>query len=196
MSAATERRLQPVYIEVSAEVRYWEDANVNGVNDDDGTLIPGRSGDRWCAVIGLEDGAVMDWPAGTTADICYKICDQGEYWLLDAERRRIAKWGGHYVPDDTLCGGKGYGDYIEIMIGADGHVECWRQPDIEWADSEDDQACWFRLPPEPLSAADQELIARARGIVAADDLGGAGNDEIITMLQVLLRVADAAGSAP
>lgn len=33
------------YIQVSAQVRYWEDASVNGVFDDDGTLIPLRTGD-------------------------------------------------------------------------------------------------------------------------------------------------------
>ena len=55
------------YIEVSAEVRYWEDATVNGTEDSAGSLIPLRSGDLWRPVIRLSDGMVMDWPAGVEA---------------------------------------------------------------------------------------------------------------------------------
>jgi hypothetical protein len=122
---------KPIYIEVSAKVRYWEDAAVNGLDDEDGSLIPLRTGDLWQPVIRLADGVVMDWPAGTVADIHYKVCDQGQYWLQDADRKRVARWAGWYVPSDALCpGGEGWGDYIIMMIGADGVVEKWR-PDIE-----------------------------------------------------------------
>ena len=82
-----------VYLEVEAEVRYWEDATVNGQEDADGTLIPFKFGTLWTPVIRLSDGKVMSWPEGTTADIHYKVCDAGEYWLAD-EDGRIAKWGG------------------------------------------------------------------------------------------------------
>lgn len=40
--------IQATYIEVSAEVRYWEDTKINGVQDENGTLAPFRSGDLWC----------------------------------------------------------------------------------------------------------------------------------------------------
>ena len=33
-----------VYLEVEAEVRYWEDATVNGQEDEAGTLIPFKFG--------------------------------------------------------------------------------------------------------------------------------------------------------
>lgn len=97
------------FLEVQAGVRYWEDATVNGEEDEDGSRIPCRRGDCWCPVIRLADGVVLDWPTGTVADVHYKVCDAGEYRLLDADRNRVAARDG-YVPD-LLCPRKpGYGD--------------------------------------------------------------------------------------
>ena len=93
---------QPVYIEVNAGVRYWEDATINGKEDTDGALTPFRKGNDWCPVIRLHDGMVIDWPIGTTADVHFKVCDDGEYWLLDEACQRIGKWAGYYVPDAFL----------------------------------------------------------------------------------------------
>lgn len=138
--------IQATYIEVSAEVRYWEGAKINGQEDSEGDLVPFRRGDLWCPVIRLEDGMVTDWPAGIVADIHYKVCDAGEYWLLDEGRLRVAKWAGYYVPDDFLCPNEnGYGDYIILKVGADGLIKGWSKPDIEWGNREDDQAAWKRL---------------------------------------------------
>ena len=124
--------MQATYIEVRAEVRYWEDATVNGAEDTNGTLIPARVNESWRPVIRLADGLVMDWPQGTTADIHYKVCDAGEYWLQNDDRKRVAKWAGFYVPEDFLChGDSGYGDYIIFKVGADGQIEGWKQPAIE-----------------------------------------------------------------
>lgn len=141
--------MQATYIEVSAEVRYWEDAAVNGTDDAAGTLMPMRKGDTWAPVIRLADGAVIDWPQGTAADVHYKVCDAGEYWLLDDERRRVAKWAGFYVPNDFLChGDEGYGDYIIFKIGPDGMIAGWQQPAIEVVCDcdEDAQHGWRKLP--------------------------------------------------
>lgn len=134
---------QAEYIEVSAGVRYWEDATVNGVRDENGTLVPFRSGDLWCPVIRLADGVVMDWPEGMQASIHYKVCDAGEYWLQDGERKRVAKWGGYYVPGEFLChGDNGYGDYIIFNVGPDGRIAKWRRPAIEEAEGDEDQDGW------------------------------------------------------
>ncbi len=138
-----------IYIEVSARVRYWEDASVNDVEDVNGTLVPARTGDVWAPTIRLTDGAVMGWPQGTTADIHYKVCDEGEYWLLDDERRRLAKWAGFYVPDDFLChGDDGSGDYIIFKVDANGLIEQWQPPTIKFNHSEDtgNQQGWNTLP--------------------------------------------------
>lgn len=124
------------HIDVEAEVRYWEDARVNGIEDEDGTLIPGRCGVLWKARIDLEMGRVQGWPQGTSADIHYKVCDAGEYWLSDSGGARIAKWKGHYVPNRFLChGDSGFGDYIIMKVGEDGTIRGYRQPfvdDDEW----------------------------------------------------------------
>jgi hypothetical protein len=140
--------MQATYIEVSAEVRYWEDAEVNGVEDNGGTLIPFRTRDCWTPVIRLSDGQVTGWPQGTTADIHYKVCDAGEYWLLNDKRERVAKWAGFYVPGDFLChGDEGYGDYIILKIGADGRIAGWRVPEVTTVCEcdEDEQTGWRAL---------------------------------------------------
>lgn len=129
MSAALE---QATHIEVEAAVRYWEDATVNGVEDSNGSRIPGRSGEVWHARIQLLDGIVEEWPAGTEADIHYKVCDQGEYWLADAAGCRIAKWRGYHVPNAFLChGDEGFGDYIIMSIAGGGGIEGYVMPLIE-----------------------------------------------------------------
>lgn len=120
------------HIEVEAEVRYWGDASVNGVEDEDGTLIPGRDGDVWRARINLSAGRIEGWPEGTEASIHYKVCDQGLYWLTNEAGERIAKWRGHYVPGEFLChGDNGYGDYIIINVGPEGVIEKYERPEIE-----------------------------------------------------------------
>ncbi len=142
--------MSATYIEVSAEVRYWEDAQINGIEDTDGTLTPFKRGELWCPVIRLADGQVVDWPEGTVADIHFKVCDAGEYWLLDDSKQRIGKWGGYYVPDDFLCpGDTGYGDYIILKINAEGAIQKWTPPAIEWGcdcdDDDESQSRWKKM---------------------------------------------------
>lgn len=126
------------HFEASAGVRYWEDATVNGVEDEDGSRIPCRSGDMWCPTIELATGRINGWPEGVTAEIYYKVCDDGQYWLLDADGTRIATRKGDYVPDDFLCHGDcGYGDYIILKIGPDGLIADYKRPEIirdDWSE--------------------------------------------------------------
>ena len=128
--------MNAIYIEVSARVRYWEDATVNGTNDKQGALVPLRNDSLWIPVIRLNDGQIMDWPAGTKANIHYKVCDEGEYWLQDEARVRVAKRRGYYVPNDFLChGNQGYGDYIIFKVGKGGKIVGWQPPKVlanEW----------------------------------------------------------------
>lgn len=120
---------QAKYIELNAGVRYWEDAKLNGEEDTDGQ-IPLRDGEDWSPTIELATGRVLDWPAGVEADIHYKVCDAGAYWLLNAGKVRFAYQDG-YVPDYLAIGQPGYGDYIIMKIGADGMIAGWQQPDLE-----------------------------------------------------------------
>lgn len=121
---------------VDAGVRYWEDSTVNGQVDADGGLIPFRVSDRWCPVIELATGKILDWPSGTTASIHYKVCDDGEYWLGNAAGLKTVKWKGSYVPCRLLCVGDfGYGDYIILTVDGDGIINGWERPIInadEW----------------------------------------------------------------
>lgn len=125
----------PTHIEVAAEVRYWEDATVNGIEDTDGSLIPCRDDALWLPIIRLADGVIEGWPVGTVADVHYKVCDQGFYYLSDGKTRRISKYKSDYVPDMLSVGDDGFGDYIIMKIGSDGCIEGWEAPTInpdEW----------------------------------------------------------------
>lgn len=125
--------LNATHIEVEAGVRYWEDAAVNGVQeDDDAPTIYGAENGAWGVRIDLERGRIEGWPEGMTADIHYKVCDDGQYWLTDSAGQRLAKWRGYYVPDDFLCPGEdGFGDYIIMHVDAGGSIENWRAPLID-----------------------------------------------------------------
>lgn len=114
------------FLKVEAGVRYWEDGEVNGVSDDDGSLIPCRNGDFWEPIIDLATGMIEGWPEGTTADIHYKVCDDGRYTLLDADRKPVKTIDG-YVPAIMSPGGQGYGDYIIMTIDGAGKIEKWRR---------------------------------------------------------------------
>lgn len=121
---------------VDARVRYWEDAEINGVSDEEGDLIPLREDESWKPVIELATGRIQNWPEGTTADIHYKVCDDGHYWIANSEGKKLAKWKGDYVPDDFLAvGDRGYGDYIIMKVDSAGIIEGWTPPEIaaeEW----------------------------------------------------------------
>lgn len=113
-------------LEVSAGFPYWEDATVNGVKDEDGTLMPFRVGDYWKPTIDVNTGQIKDWPQGTTANIHYKICDDGTYTLKTAEGETILEKDG-YVPDIMCPGDEGYGDYIIMTVNESGVIEGWKQ---------------------------------------------------------------------
>ena len=114
--------MQPKYLEVKAKVRYWEDATL-----EDGS-IPCRQGDYWCPIIDLDTRVITNWEQGKSAHVHYKVCDGGEYWLLDETKSRIYKWDGYYVPCKYLNQDDGNSDYIVLQISADGKIEDWETP--------------------------------------------------------------------
>lgn len=125
------------HIEVEAEVRYWEDATVNGVEDSAGDLIPGRDGDLWKVRINLAEGRIEGWPANVAANLHYKVCDAGEYWLTNAAGERLARWKGQYVPAAFLCHGSSrHSDYIIMRIREGGRIAEYREATVDpeqWA---------------------------------------------------------------
>ena len=149
------------HLHVEAEPRYWEDATVNGVEDEDGSLIPFRDGDLWSFRIELATGKVCNWPEGVTARIHYKVCDAGHYWLAHENGTRLARWSGHYVPGQFLChGDQGYGDYIILTIDGDGQIASYDRPRIEPEDWD------LLIRVEDTDAARDILAERARQITA------------------------------
>ena len=109
--------------------RDWEDAIVNGIVDEDGDLIPFRNGESVEFIIDLENGCIKDWPSGINANIHYKVCDQGEYLILDHNMNALYQYKSSYVPDEYLChGDNGYGDYIIMNINEDGLIENYSKP--------------------------------------------------------------------
>lgn len=121
----TEKEYDLKYLWVSAEVRYWEDAKINGVEDTEGTLTPCRKGNAWEPWIELETGVIKDWPHGTTADIHFKVCDAGIYTLVDQEGRDVLTVED-YVPKCLCPEEAGYGDYIIMVVEGNGHIRGWK----------------------------------------------------------------------
>lgn len=123
------------FLRARCGVRYWEDGEVNGEQDNDGSRIPCREGTaadndslgggNWRPTIDLETGIIEGWPSGTTASIHYKVCDDGDYELLDADRNVVKVIYG-YVPGLMCPEGDGFGDYVIMEIDGDGRVAKWR----------------------------------------------------------------------
>lgn len=123
------------YLRARCGVRYWEDGKVNGEEDADGSRIPCREGTaadnnhlgggNWCPLIDLDTGKIEGWPEGTTASVHYKVCDDGDYELLDADGNVVKSIDG-YVPAAMCPEGEGDGDYVIMEIGPDGTIAKWK----------------------------------------------------------------------
>ena len=119
-----ERELKLSKLRLSAGARYWEDATVNGVEDKEGTLIPFREGDYWCPTIDIDSGTIENWPKGMTASIHYKVCDDGEYWLISEDGKEY-KYPQYYVPKILDITKEGFGDYIIMNVDENGKIANW-----------------------------------------------------------------------
>jgi len=126
VNVKVKKEVEVKYLQVAAEVRYWEDAMVNGVEDtEDGDNIPCKVGDLWKPLIDIDNGVILNWTKGVTADIHYKVCDCGIYTLLDENSEFVAEKDG-YVPDIMSPKEQGYGDYIIMDIDEDGNIAKWK----------------------------------------------------------------------
>jgi hypothetical protein len=113
-------------LKVAADVRYYEDATVNGVADVDGLLIPCKSGKTWMPEIDIASGMIKNWEQGKTADIHYKVCDAGSYYLLDEQGKEVLSIENDYVPDCMCPEERGYGDYIIMTVDESGFIKGWQ----------------------------------------------------------------------
>lgn len=123
------------YLLVQAEPRYWDDSSFDGIEDVGGKLVPLRKDDLIEWMIDIEKGIILNWPE-VEAYIHYKVCDGGEYFLLDENFNKIAKENSYYVPNKFLChGDNGYGDYVIFRVNKKGEIQEYKIPKIneeEW----------------------------------------------------------------
>ena len=135
------------YLRARCGVRYWVDGTVNGEEDTDGSRIPCREGTaadndhlgggNWCPLIALDTGKIEGWPEGTVASLHYKVCDDGDYELLDADHNVVKAIEG-YVPQIMCPEGDGYGDYVIMEIAGDGSIAKWKAVLDEFEDDDDE----------------------------------------------------------
>lgn len=109
---------------VKAHVRYWEGATINGVNDEEGNLTPCREGELWCPEIDIDSGIIINWTKGVKAEINFKVCDGGSYYVKDVEGKVVLSIENDYVPNSLIPGS--YGDYIEMGIDENGKIANWK----------------------------------------------------------------------
>lgn len=126
----TEIEVDAKILSVQAGVRYWEDATVNGIEDEKGDLIPCREGDCWCPIIDIDTGKILNWKQGTTAEIHYKVCDSGSYFVSDQNGKVILSIEDDYVPSILCPKESGYGDYIIMDVDENGMIKDWN-PDLD-----------------------------------------------------------------
>jgi hypothetical protein len=122
-----EKQVELKTLSVKAGVRYWEDAIVNGVEDEDGKLIPCKVGGLWCPIIDIDSGVILNWEKGTIASVHYKVCDAGSYYLQDEIGYDILSIVDDYVPKIMCPKEDGYGDYIIMDIDENGKIANWVQ---------------------------------------------------------------------
>lgn len=135
-------KMEPVeydvkYMRVEAGVRYWEDCKVfyKGEEltvDEDGMLnpphlpsVPMKTGSSWLIEILVDSGFILNWPQGFSMDVGFKVCDDGVYTLLDAEKNVIDVKKYIYVPSCLSISQNGYGDYIFMKITDVGRILGW-----------------------------------------------------------------------
>lgn len=121
-------------LHIEAGVRYWENTTVDGVEDTKGDLIPCRDGDLWKPVIDLETGRVINWEHGKKAEVHYKVCDAGSYFIKDADGNTVMSKEDDYVPDMMCPADVPDGDYIIMSIDENGMISNWKFDLSDWED--------------------------------------------------------------
>lgn len=125
-------------LHVEAGVRYWGDAEINGEPDtENGNNIPCKEGDTWNPIIDLQTGQILNWEQGKKADVHYKVCDNGSYFLKDAEGNTVLSIEQDYVPSILCPKEAGYGDYIIMDIDENGFIQDWEADLSHFIDKED-----------------------------------------------------------
>lgn len=132
-----EKEFDVKFLAVTAGIRYAEDVEIDGKMCNLLTQIPWNDGKYWQIMINVNTGMIENWPIGKTAKMCAKVCDDGTYAILDANKEVIKEYEG-YVPDCLAIGDSGYGDYLILKIDENGKIKNWKPKFDEWQNDEDD----------------------------------------------------------
>ncbi len=122
MKLTVKREVEAKYIDLALAVRY---------DDEDLAYdAPLRDGNSWKALINLDEGCIENWPVGKRLSFHdMKVCDEGIYILLDADRKEITRRNG-YAPNRLLPGN--YGDYLSLDVDENGKITNWlKSPSLE-----------------------------------------------------------------
>jgi Pyruvate/2-oxoacid:ferredoxin oxidoreductase delta subunit len=125
-------------IAVNAEVRYWEDAKVDGIEDKEGDLIPCRNDEYWCPEIDIDSGIILNWEHGKNASLYYKVCDGCGFDIKDINGEIVYSREDGYVPSILCPKEAGYGDYIIMDVSSDGKIQEWNKYEIKSIFQEND----------------------------------------------------------
>ena len=115
------KEIEVTHILIDVPVEYGEEDIPND--------FPLRKGDHWTALVNIDTGKIVDWPADAGAqELSMKVCDRGTYVLYSNEEK-VATRVEEYVPNAVIPGE--WGDYIELKIAADGTITNWpKKPDV------------------------------------------------------------------
>lgn len=120
-----EKKYDMKYIVADFGVRYFEDASLNGVEEnDESPKMPCIKDGRWVIKVDLDNGQITNWEKGNTAKIYYKVCDDGKYAVLDSENNVITNFES-YVPNIFAIDDSGFGDYVYLTIDREGFIKNW-----------------------------------------------------------------------
>lgn len=85
-----------------------------------------KENDTFVFFIDLNEGRIVNWAEDDTLNVCAKVRDEGEYWLLDDNFAKIIKSNDKYVPKMLDTRGDGGGDYIQFEVDENGYINNWK----------------------------------------------------------------------
>lgn len=137
---------------VDAGVRYWEDSEINDINDNN--LYDSRGAEtptmpcaeqvkpepttnifsdhyRWKPIIDVETGIIINWKKGVIASVHYKVCDDCMITYKKGDEVLCTNDDYLYVPSFLSPKEDGFGDYIIMDIDENGQIDNWRPYKVE-----------------------------------------------------------------
>ena len=128
--------------------RYWENSEINGVEDDASSpkmpcvesvehFYYGQKKLAWCPIIDLDNGRILNWSQGNVAKIHYKSCDENVVVIKDRNGEEVKDYTG-YVPNFLDPYRDGYGDYVIMGIDSNGYIRDFDNDLDDILDDEED----------------------------------------------------------